>query len=108
MTCIGPAVKDLDRVVPAAGFSFAANSTASVRAVPAARLPPDEVRPLPQDILAYTQPCGCVTVRTAYEATKVPALRIVADGSLPERSAPPVRELQPHLYPAAHEQAPWA
>jgi hypothetical protein len=47
-------------------------------------------------------------MKTVYEATEVPALRILGDGSVPERSTPPLRELQPDLYPAAHEEAPWA
>lgn len=55
--------------------------------------------------LTYTEPFGCVRLRAAYEATKVSPLQVVQCSSLPERSAPPLRELQPYLYPAAHEEA---
>ena len=54
--------------------------------------------------LTYTEPFGCVRLSAAYEATKVSPLQVVQCSSLPERSAPPLRELQPYLYPAAHEE----
>lgn len=90
--------------------SLAASSASSVRAVRTRRLvAAGGGAPAPATLtLAYTQPCGCVRVRSVYEATEMPALRILPNGSLPERSAPPVRKLQPRLYPAAHEEAPWA
>jgi len=54
--------------------------------------------------LTYTQPFGCVRLRVAYEATKVSPLQVVQSSSLPERSPPPLRELQPYLYSAAFEE----
>ena len=59
-------------------------------------------------MLTYIQALERGRLGMPYEATKVSLLRILGNGLFPERSAPPVRELQPHLYSAAHDQAPWA
>jgi hypothetical protein len=59
-------------------------------------------------MLTYIQALERGRLGMPYEAAKVSLLRILGNGLFPERSAPPVRELQPHLYSAAHEQAPWA
>lgn len=95
MTCLASAVKPLDKGRGVFAY-LAASQTVSLRA--------ERARPA-ACALTNTQPFGCVRLRTAYEATKVSPLQVVQCSSLPERSPPPLRELQPYLYSAAHEEA---
>lgn len=94
MTCLASAVKPLDK----GRGVFVGRATRQTVSLRAERACPTTYT------LTYTQPFGCVRLRTAYEATKVSPLQVVQCSSLPERSAPPLRELQPYLYPAAHEE----
>jgi len=106
MTCLASAVKPLDEG-RSVFVCLAASQTVSLRAERACPLvAAGEGASGPATYaLTYTQPFGCARLRTAYEATKVLPLRILPNGSLPERSTPPLRELQPYLYPAAFEEA---
>jgi hypothetical protein len=54
--------------------------------------------------LSYTWPSECDRLTNVYEEAKVPPLRIVSNGALPERSTPTLHELQPNLGAAAFEK----